>query len=195
MGYRTPPISSSTLWAFGARNGAHAPLRVDFGILPDLPVDHRVQRRGLEVFYRRGLVDLDRGLRPAAAAPRLRRLRKAERPDNRDRRARVRIVFFMESSCVLVTLLEDVLAEQVQIVVPLGGVVGIPVHMPDMRHAILFEVFVDALADADQAVLVAASEPQQLQLLWRPPDRAGARRRLLVFGAEEKPPTQANVSM
>ena len=34
-----------------------------------------------------------------------------------------------------------------------------------MRNVVLFEVLVDALADADQAVLLAASEPQQFQLL------------------------------
>ncbi len=71
---------------------------------------------------------------------------------------------------------------------------GMRVHVPDVRHALFFQVVVDALADADQAVLVAAAEPQQLQFLL------GGRRighelgPGLVFGAEEKPPTQAKIS-
>jgi hypothetical protein len=74
--------------------------------------------------------------------------------------------------------------------------VGVSVYMPDVRDATLLEVVVDALADADQAVLVAASEPQKLQL---PGARRGSGRSAdggcFVFGVEEKPPIQANVSM
>ena len=66
-------------------------------------------------------------------------------------------------------------------------------HVPDVRHAFLLEVGVDVLTDVDEAVLVAAGKPEQLQLLGRfrsGRSSAGG----LVFGAEEKPPTQANVS-
>jgi len=60
---------------------------------------------------------------------------------------------------------EDVLYEEIQVVGPFGGVVAIGIHMPDMRHALFFEVVVDALADTYQAVLVAAGQPQELQFL------------------------------
>src|SRR5664279_4805638 len=60
---------------------------------------------------------------------------------------------------------EKVLAEKVQVVVPLGGVVRVAIHVPDMRDAILFEILVHCLADANQTVLIAAAEPHQLQLL------------------------------
>src|ERR1035438_8419903 len=61
-------------------------------------------------------------------------------------------------------LLEDVLREKVQVGGPLRVVVGMPVDVPDVRHAILLEVIVHAAADADQSVLVAGREPDQLQL-------------------------------
>ncbi len=41
---------------------------------------------------------------------------------------------------------------------------GIAVHVPDVWEAVLLEVVVDALANADQAVFVAATEPEQPQL-------------------------------
>ena len=62
------------------------------------------------------------------------------------------------------SLFENALAEKVQIVVPLGCVVGIPVDVPDMRHAVFLEVLVNGLANPDQTVAVAAGEPDELQL-------------------------------
>ena len=91
-------------------------------------------------------------------------------------------------------LFEEPLSKQVQVIAPLGRVVAVGVDMPDVRHVVLLEVGVNALADADQAVLVAAGQPQELQLLACGRgigDELGGR---LVLGAEEKPPTQANVS-
>src|SRR5881409_71746 len=62
-------------------------------------------------------------------------------------------------------LFEDALCEEVEIVLPFGSVVGIPVHVPYVTHSFFFEVVVDALADADQAVLISAGKPNQLKLL------------------------------
>jgi len=45
------------------------------------------------------------------------------------------------------------------------GVVAVGVHVPDVRHAVFLEIRVHALTDADQALPVAAREPQQLQLV------------------------------
>ncbi len=63
-------------------------------------------------------------------------------------------------------LFEDVLGKKVQVVAPFGTIVGIPIHVPDVGHALLFKVVVNALADEDQAVPVAATKPKQLQLFW-----------------------------
>ena len=45
--------------------------------------------------------------------------------------------------------LEELLREQIQVVAPLGGVVTVGIDMPDVRHVVLFEIGVHALADAD----------------------------------------------
>ena len=45
------------------------------------------------------------------------------------------------------------------------GSCALAVDVPDVRDVLLLEIGVHALADADQAVLVAAGEPEQLQLL------------------------------
>ena len=148
------------------QTGAHAPLRIDLGILPELPVDHRVQLRGFEVFHRWSLIDFDRRLRPAAASPRLRRLR------GRDQHRPVD---------------ENVLAEKVEVVIPLGGVVRVAIHMPDMRDAILLEILVHRLADANQTVLVAAAEPYQLQLFGNRRVRHQRRWRLPCVGRRREP--------
>src|SRR4051794_26238177 len=50
---------------------------------------------------------------------------------------------------------EETLGEEIQVVLPLGRVVRVAVHVPDMRDALRFQVGVHALADADQAVLLA----------------------------------------
>ena len=44
-------------------------------------------------------------------------------------------------------------------------VVGVIIHVPDVRDVLLLQVGVDALADANQAVLVAARDVEELQLL------------------------------
>ena len=49
----------------------------------------------------------------------------------------------------------------------MGGVVGIPIHVPDVRHALLLEETMNALANPDQAVSIARGEPQQFYSLLR----------------------------
>jgi hypothetical protein len=61
----------------------------------------------------------------------------------------------------ILELLEDVLGKKVQIVFPFRRVVSIPVNMPDVRDAFLLEVLVNALAYANQTVLVPARQPQR----------------------------------
>src|SRR5579871_7025699 len=63
------------------------------------------------------------------------------------------------------TLSENPLREVVQVVLPLRGVMRVSVYIPHMRHPLLLQVGMNALADAEQAVLAAARHPQQLQLL------------------------------
>ena len=56
-------------------------------------------------------------------------------------------------------LLENMLGKEIQVVGPFGSVVTVGIHVPDVRHILLFQVIVDALADADQAVLITATQP------------------------------------
>ena len=81
LGHRvadSPDIEQHALRSRRAQTGSHAPLRIDLGILPELPVDQRVQLRGFEVFHRYALIDFDRAAVPrgrlappeAAAQPR-----------------------------------------------------------------------------------------------------------------------------
>lgn len=65
----------------------------------------------------------------------------------------------------LVGLVENVLAEKGEIIVPLGGVMSISVHVPNMRDPILFQVLMNGLANAHQPIPVAAGKPDQFQLL------------------------------
>ena len=60
---------------------------------------------------------------------------------------------------------EQVLNKEVEIVGPFGGVVTVGIYVPDVWHVVFLEVVVDALADSDQAVLVATGQPQELQFL------------------------------
>ena len=53
----------------------------------------------------------------------------------------------------------------VQVVAHFRRIVAIAVHVPEVGHAHFFQVVVNTLADADQGVLVAASQPQKLQVL------------------------------
>src|SRR4029434_6734336 len=64
---------------------------------------------------------------------------------------------------------EDELREVEESVLPMAKIVAIVVHVPDVGHVLLLQVSVDALADANEAVFVAAGNPQQLQLAgwWR----------------------------
>src|SRR5579872_1010360 len=52
-------------------------------------------------------------------------------------------------------LLEQALEEVVEVVAPVRRVVGVAVHVPDVRNALLLQVGVDALADANQPILAA----------------------------------------
>src|SRR5438128_2175826 len=60
---------------------------------------------------------------------------------------------------------EDALGEMVKIVAHFSRIVAIAVHVIDVGHALFFQVVVNTLVDAEQAVLVADSQPQNLQLL------------------------------
>jgi hypothetical protein len=57
---------------------------------------------------------------------------------------------------------KNVLDEQIQVVLPLRRVVRVAVNMPDVGNVVLLQVSMHALADADQAIPLPASEPQQL---------------------------------
>ena len=46
---------------------------------------------------------------------------------------------------------------------PMLEIMPMFVHVPDVRNSFLFQVGVHSLADADQAILVAAGKPEQLQ--------------------------------
>src|ERR1700722_2419676 len=62
---------------------------------------------------------------------------------------------------------EELLGEVVEVVPPLGRVVSVAVDVPDVRDVLLFQVGMHALADAEELVLVAAGDPQELELLLR----------------------------
>jgi hypothetical protein len=55
----------------------------------------------------------------------------------------------------LKALSKDFLGKVIEIVPPVGGVVGMMIHIPKMRYAMLFEISVHALADAYQSILIA----------------------------------------
>ena len=62
-------IEQHALRSWRPQTGSHAPLRIDLGILPELPVDHRVQLRGFEVFHRCALIDFDGRRAPRPPRP------------------------------------------------------------------------------------------------------------------------------
>src|SRR5437588_8830913 len=63
-------------------------------------------------------------------------------------------------------LLEYALEEVVEVVAPVRGVVGVAVHIPDVRHVLLLHIEMHALADSDEPVLISTGEPEQLELLF-----------------------------
>src|SRR6185369_3928328 len=68
--------------------------------------------------------------------------------------------------------------------------------MPDVWYLLLFEIGMDTLADTDQAILVTAGQPQQLQLSG---GRSGVRhkllRRLSIRGRRETAYPRKSVEM
>lgn len=57
---------------------------------------------------------------------------------------------------------KDALEEVVEVVRPMGAIVPVAVYVPDVGNVLLLQVRVNPLADADEPVLVAAGEPEQL---------------------------------
>src|SRR5207249_1591977 len=58
---------------------------------------------------------------------------------------------------------KQALKEVVKVIPPVRGVVGVAVHIPDVRHVLLLEIAMHSLADADQPVLVSTRKIKQLQ--------------------------------
>ena len=61
-------------------------------------------------------------------------------------------------------LAEDQLHEVIQAVSPMRWIVAVAIHMPDVRHAMLLQVGVNALIDAEQSILAATGKHQEFQL-------------------------------
>jgi hypothetical protein len=57
---------------------------------------------------------------------------------------------------------EHPLEEVVEVVPPFRGVVRVVVHVPDVRDVLLLQVGVHALADAEESILVATGDPEEL---------------------------------
>src|SRR6185436_11206374 len=62
---------------------------------------------------------------------------------------------------------KDALREVIEVASPRHRIVRLIIDVPDVRDVVLFQVPVYALADADQAILVATRQPEELQLLLR----------------------------
>jgi len=80
-------------------------------------------------------------------------------------RLSIRLIIFVrpgKAARASLLLLKDPLREKIEVVLPFRGVVRVPVYVPHMRDAFLLQVGVNALTDAEQAVLAAARHPQQL---------------------------------
>src|ERR1043166_8175384 len=60
--------------------------------------------------------------------------------------------------------LENELREIVEPLLPMMEVMGVVIDVPDVRDVLFLQVGVNALADADQAVLVAARDVEKFQL-------------------------------
>ena len=61
--------------------------------------------------------------------------------------------------------LECLLHEPVERLFPFWGVVAVGGYVPDVRDFVLLQVGVHTLADVDEAIFVAAGEPEEFQLL------------------------------
>ena len=57
---------------------------------------------------------------------------------------------------------KNALREMVEVVGPGPAIMGLIIHVPDVRNLILLQVTFHSLADADQAVFVSACQPEQL---------------------------------
>src|SRR6185437_1485910 len=80
---------------------------------------------------------------------------------------------------------ENLLHEVVQVISPLRRIVGMGIDIPDVRHVVFFQISMHALADVDQAILVAAGDPQQLELLGLVRVRQKLLRRLRIWRRRE----------
>lgn len=60
---------------------------------------------------------------------------------------------------------EKALRELIQTAAPMGGIMAVIVHMPDVCQLILFQIRVHPLEDVDGPAPVATGEHQQFQLL------------------------------
>jgi hypothetical protein len=79
---------------------------------------------------------------------------------------------------------ENSLREQIEIVSPDGELVSSGVNVPDVRHVLLFEIHVRPLADVEETVLVAARNPEPLQLVFGLARSRTSSSGALVFGAD-----------
>jgi hypothetical protein len=57
--------------------------------------------------------------------------------------------------------LEDPLEKMIEGLVPVLEVVRMFIHVPDVRDVFLLQLGVDSLADANQAVLIAARDKEE----------------------------------
>src|SRR5438094_4560227 len=62
---------------------------------------------------------------------------------------------------------ENQLREIVEPLLPMLEVVGVVIHVPDVRDGLFLQVGVNTLANTDQAVFVAARDVEKFQLLGR----------------------------
>ena len=62
---------------------------------------------------------------------------------------------------------KEALDEIVQIIPPFRRVMRVAIDGPDVGNPLFFQIIVHTLADPDQAILIPARQPQQLQLLCR----------------------------
>ena len=69
------------------------------------------------------------------------------------------------------------------------------VEIPDVVDLGFIQGLVEVPAPRDQVVLVPAADPQQTQLVFGLLDLGTSTLGCCRLGAEEKPPTQANLSM
>src|SRR5436190_9357339 len=60
---------------------------------------------------------------------------------------------------------ENQLREVEEALLPMVKIVRVLIDVPDVRHVLLLQICVKALADANQAILVTAGKIKELQLL------------------------------